>query len=238
LRAKKPLKVPKPLALATVRKYVIALETVLKWHAKNRGTVLNEFLFDFNSKVVPSAWSEPRERRLLQGEENLLYANGVDRGGYTYTEHDWRMVLGFTLETGMRRQEVTLAKWTDIKSEGYKLFIPKKNAKTKKDRMALLSRRAREIIEMQRATCPKGDERIFHQFPSSAALGSAFAALTTRAEVSGLTFHDLRHEATSRLCESGKLKLMEIMEMTGHDTMRTFRRYVKLIAHENDRRLD
>ena len=70
--------------------------------------------------------------------------------------------------------------------------------------------------------------------------------LTKRAGIEDLTFHDLRHEATSRLCEAStrsrknggnSMSLMEIMEMTGHDTMTTFRGYVKLIAHENSRRL-
>ncbi len=66
---------------------------------------------------------------------------------------------------------------------------------------------------------------------------NAFKALTERAGIKNLKFHDLRHEATSRLCEAGTMKLMEIMEMTGHDTMTTFKGYVKLIAHENSRRL-
>lgn len=39
-----------------------------------------------------------------------------------------------------------------------------------------------------------------------------------RASVSGVRFHDLRHEATSRLFEKG-LNVMEVAAITGHKTL-------------------
>ncbi|MFC7409451.1 tyrosine-type recombinase/integrase [Hydrogenophaga atypica] len=59
-----------------------------------------------------------------------------------------------------------------------------------------------------------------------------------RAGVSNFHFHDLRHEATSRLCESGKLSQMHIMNMTGHSSMTTFQGYVHLMNHETTPVLD
>lgn len=237
IKAEKPPREPKPLAEATVRKYILAMKTAIKWQAKNNGVDYHKFLFDFDSKTMPAAWNGRRDRRLLPGEEERLYAAGIDRGGYTYTEDDWRMLLGFALETALRQQELAFARWDDQRNDWSKLFIPKKNSKTKKDRYILLSPQAREIIEIQKSTCPKGAKRIFHQFPNPKAMCDSYMKLTARAGIDDLTFHDLRHEATSRLCESGKMSLMEIMEMTGHDTMATFKGYVKLIAHENSRRL-
>lgn len=237
VKTKKPPREPKPLAESTVRKYVLAMKTAIKWQAKNNGVDYHKFLFDFDSKTMPAAWNGRRDRRLLPGEEERLYSAGIDRGGYTYTEDDWRMLLGFALETALRQQELAFARWDDQRNDWSKLFIPKKNSKTKKDRYILLSPQAREIIEIQKSTCPKGVKRIFHQFPNPKAMCDSYMKLTARAGIDDLTFHDLRHEATSRLCESGKMSLMEIMEMTGHDTMATFKGYVKLIAHENSRRL-
>ena len=237
VRAEKPPREPKPLAEATVRKYIQAMKTAIKWQAKNHGVDYHKFLFDFDSKVMPAAWNGRRDRRLLPGEEESLYAAGIDRGGYTYTEEDWRMLIGFALETAMRQQELALARWEDQRNDWSKLFIPKKNSKTNKARYILLSPRAREIIEVQQSTRHKDGKRIFHQFPNSKAMCDSYMKLTARAGIDDLTFHDLRHEATSRLCESGEMSLMEIMEMTGHDTMATFKGYVKLIAHENSRRL-
>lgn len=237
VRAEKQPRELKPLAEATVRKYIMALKTAIKWQAKNNGVDFHKFLFEFDNKIMPAAWNGRRDRRLLAGEEERLYSAGIDRGGYTYTEDDWRMLLGFALETALRQQELAFAKWEDLRNNRSKLFIPKKNSKTKKDRYILLSHRAREILEFQESHSPKGGKRIFHQFPNSKSMCDSYMKLTKRAGINDLTFRDMRHEAVSRLCESGKMSHMEIMEMTGHDTMATFRGYVKLIAHENTRRL-
>lgn len=225
-------------AKATVRKFVTALRVGLEWNAKNSKVELNKFLFDFEKKTMPPAWDVKRERRLTKDEEEKLYAAGLSRGDYTYTSDDWRNIIGFALETAMRQQEISRAQWKDITEDGLKLRIPRLNSKTKIARTILLSKRAREIVELQRASCPKGESRIFHQFVSTQAICDAFARLTARAGIEDLHFHDLRHEGTSRLCLSGKLPQMAIMEMTGHKTMTTFRGYVHLIAHGNELRLD
>lgn len=223
---------------ATVRKFIIAMKIALEWNARNGKAELNKFLFDFNSKTMPSAWTGKRERRLAAGEEEKLYAAGIERGGYTYTSQDWRNIVGFALASAMRQQEIGKALWKHVSEDGFKLHIPKKNTKSKTDRTILLSKTAREIIANQRASCPKDSPRIFHQFTSVKAICDAFARLTARAEIQDLHFHDLRHEGTSRLCISGKLPLMAIMEMTGHKTMTTFRGYVHLITHGDELRLD
>jgi len=44
----------------------------------------------------------------------------------------------------------------------------------------------------------------------------------------GLKFHDLRHEATSRLFEKTNMTEMEISKITGHKTMRMLARYTNL----------
>lgn len=44
----------------------------------------------------------------------------------------------------------------------------------------------------------------------------------------GLKFHDLRHEATSRLFEKTTMSEMEISKITGHRTMRMLARYANL----------
>lgn len=223
---------------ATVRKFIYAMKIALEWNARNGKLELNKFLFDFDSKTMPSAWNGKRERRLAPGEEEKLYAAGLQRGEYTYTSQDWRNVIGFALESCMRQQEIGKATWKHLSDDGLKLHIPKKNTKGKIARTILLSKKARDIIANQRASCPKDATRIFHQFVSTKAICDAFARLTARAEIEDLHFHDMRHEGTSRLCLSGKLPLMAIMEMTGHKTMATFRGYVHLITDGNELRLD
>jgi integrase len=48
-----------------------------------------------------------------------------------------------------------------------------------------------------------------------------------RAGLMDLHFHDLRHEATSRLFEKG-LNLMEVASITGHKTLSMLQRYTHL----------
>ena len=43
--------------------------------------------------------------------------------------------------------------------------------------------------------------------------------------IENLRFHDLRHEATSRLFERGGLNVMEVSMITGHKTLQMLQRY-------------
>ena len=49
-------------------------------------------------------------------------------------------------------------------------------------------------------------------------------------------FHDLRHEATSRLFEKG-LNTMEVASITGHEDLRMLKRYTYLRAEDLVKRL-
>ena len=59
----------------------------------------------------------------------------------------------------------------------------------------------------------------------------AFGRVCTAAGIDGLTFHDLRHEATSRLFEKG-LNPMEVAAITGHKTLQMLKRYTHLRAED------
>ena len=52
------------------------------------------------------------------------------------------------------------------------------------------------------------------------------------AKCEGLKFHDLRHEATSRLFERTKLSELQIMKITGHKSQRMLMRYANLRASD------
>lgn len=51
-----------------------------------------------------------------------------------------------------------------------------------------------------------------------------------------LRFHDLRHEATSRLVEKG-LEILEVATITGHKDLRMLKRYTHLKAENLARKL-
>lgn len=238
----KPAGEAKTYKAASVRKFVYALKIALQWHAENKGVMLDKFLFVFRKGkkncAMPGGWENKRDRRLSRQEEDALYAAVLYRGTFTFSEADWRALIGFALESAMRQQEIAMACWTQISADNVRMTIPAKHTKTKTARTILLSARARQIIKDQRALNTNSSNRIFHQFPNAQAICEAFARLTKRAGIEDLHFHDLRHEATSRLCESGKLSQMTIMEMTGHSSMVTFKGYVHLIKDGTVARLD
>lgn len=51
-----------------------------------------------------------------------------------------------------------------------------------------------------------------------------------------LRFHDLRHEATSRLVEKG-LEILDVATITGHKDLRMLQRYTHLKAENLARKL-
>ena len=52
-----------------------------------------------------------------------------------------------------------------------------------------------------------------------------------------LTFHDLRHEATSRFFEGGRFNVMEVASITGHKTLQMIKRYTHLRAEDLEERM-
>ncbi|HUW98422.1 MAG TPA: tyrosine-type recombinase/integrase [Acidiferrobacter sp.] len=58
-------------------------------------------------------------------------------------------------------------------------------------------------------------------------ISQAFKRVCQVAGIEGLTFHDLRHEATSRLFEKG-LEIMEVKTITGHKTLQMLLRYTHI----------
>ena len=57
---------------------------------------------------------------------------------------------------------------------------------------------------------------------------AAFKKLLAAAELRSQRFHDLRHEAASRLFERTQLSDIEISRITGHKDPRVLRRYSNL----------
>ena len=67
-----------------------------------------------------------------------------------------------------------------------------------------------------------------HPFPiTDVAFRQAWDRLRTRATITNLTFHDLRHEAISRMFDRG-MKIHEVMAVSGHKTASQLFRYVQI----------
>lgn len=75
-------------------------------------------------------------------------------------------------------------------------------------------------------------EKAEHVIPSTkSAVRAAWERLRREADCSDLRFHDLRHEAISRLFEKG-LDLIAVGSISGHRDLKMLQRYTHLRAEE------
>ena len=156
----------------------------------------------------------PRERRLKIGEYGRLEeAAKASRSWYL-----WPIIV-IAIETGMRRGEILSLRWEHVDEDKRSVFLP--ITKNGTSRRVPLSYKAFEILHSTKTTNDTC-------FPiTDIAFRQAWDRLRHRADITGLTFHDLRHEAISRLFESG-LKIHEVMAISGHKTASQLFRYVQI----------
>ena len=156
----------------------------------------------------------PRERRLKDGEfERLKVAAEKSRSWYL-----WPVVI-LAIETAMRRGEILGLRWEHIDLDKKTVFLPM--TKNGSSRWVPLSDEA--VAKLSKAS--RDAEQPFPV--TDVAFRQAWDRLRTRANINDLTFHDLRHEALSRMFDNG-MKIHEVMAVSGHRTASQLFRYVQL----------
>ncbi|MCX7898417.1 MAG: site-specific integrase [Rhodocyclaceae bacterium] len=221
---------------ATVNRELNIVSAVINWARR-------ELMFAIENPVAcirRPAPSKPRERRLEPDEEARLLAALEDHDGASEREDGKRYRQGtrnpwikplvlFALETAMRRGELLSLRWEHVDLRRRTAHLPE--TKNGEARTVPLSSRAVAVLE----SLPRSlDGRVF---PVTAnALKLAWVRATKRAGLEDLHFHDLRHEATSRLAE--KLpNVVELSAVTGHKDLRMLKRYYHPRAEDLARKL-
>jgi integrase len=156
-----------------------------------------------------------RDRRLEPGEEEALLA-----GCGTCGQPLLRPVVVWALETAMRQGEILALEARSIRGNIAHL----RDTQTSRARAVPLSSRALAIL--QELPVPLRGP-LFRITQDSLEYFWRKACLI--AGIEDLHFHDLRHEATSRLFERG-LEGMEVMAITGHSTTDMLKRYTHFRA--------
>ena len=157
----------------------------------------------------------PRERRLKFGElEALLNATANGRNPYI------RSIIVIAIETAMRRGEILNIRRRDLFLAKRQLHIPE--TKTGRPRTIPLSESAFAELMPHLNASRDDDAKLFPI--STNAFRLAWDRLKRRARIDDLHFHDLRHEAVSRLFESG-LNTAQVAAISGHRDFRMLARY-------------
>jgi integrase len=164
-----------------------------------------------------------RDRRVTPAEiEKILAASESE---------ELRTIVILAVETAMRRGELASLQWEDIDLKNKTAYLPK--TKTDVPRSVPLSPAA---IKALKALPKKTEGRVFALQAESMSQAFERACEEHRANVHNLRFHDLRHEATSRLFEKG-FNVMEVATVTGHKTLDMLKRYTHLRAEDLAKKL-
>lgn len=166
--------------------------------------------------------SRKRERRLSPDEEKALF--GHLGGPYMAP------LASLAIETAMRRGELLALTWADLNlMTGVARLHDTKNSEP---REVPLSKWAIEILKALPRQLGAGTP----VFPITQDFVShEFRQACKSAGIANLHFHDLRHEAVSRICE--KLPMHEAMRVTGHKTPSMLMRYYHPKAEDLARKL-
>jgi len=159
-----------------------------------------------------------RDRRLSSHELTMLLAACREsRSPMLET------IVVVAIETGMRLGELLALDWRHIDRTTRVATLP--DTKTGEARRVPLSPKALSALD----ALPRhiGTSRVFWRWGRSDSLENAWRRAVAKAGIDDLHFHDLRHEATSRLFERG-LALPEVAAITGHKTWQMLRRYTHL----------
>lgn len=133
----------------------------------------------------------------------------------------------FALETAMRAGEIVGLTWADIDLGSRVAHLPTTKNGTARD--VPLSTEAVRLLK----ALPEGDP-VFGL--TSQQLDALWRKLRYRAGVEGLTFHDSRHAAITRL--SRKLDVLALARMVGHRDLKMLSVYYNETAAELAKRLD
>jgi len=244
------------LAPSTIRKHVGALARCLDWLAGHGDLPFNPLrsLAKGYATYTPADVAEVatiegrektdtlRDRRLEEGEEEAIRSilNGDkprDRQRSLELNHQDSLVLLFdmSVESAMRLSEMfTLSVGqVDLKKRTIFLEKTKNGSKRQVPITTVLHARLKVALKNRDAS-----ERLFPWWDgatdrksikqASSLLSRQFARIFSAAGCVDLHFHDLRHEATSRLFERTKLSDMQIAKITGHKSMSQLARYANL----------
>ena len=161
------------------------------------------------------------ERRLETGEYEKLMIACKRNTKWSSPSIFWCPAINFAIETAMRLSEQMLLNWKHVDMEKRTAFLPAEITKTKRSRTVPLTDAALAVLkEVPRHIQGK-------VFPMSLNYHNrGWRALCKRAGITGLRWHDLRREATSRMFERG-LSISEVQSITGHVTMQMLTTYTQ-----------
>jgi integrase len=174
------------------------------------------------ARMVSRPPSAPgRSRRITSAEEDVLL--GACRASRAT---NLASIMILAIETAMRLGELLALEWVDVHLD--RRTVRLRTTKNGEARTVPLSSRALGVL----TALKRGSEnRIFPNWKDTLSFEHAWRRAVVKSGLQDLHFHDLRHEAATRLFERG-LNPMQVAAITGHKTLQMLKRYTHLRAED------
>lgn len=159
-----------------------------------------------------------RDRRLTTREERQIL-----RYAYGHSNPEFYPILIVALHTAMRQGEILGLRWEHINLRTRIAHLPDTKNGTKRDVPLKVT-----VVDALRRLGVKTHGPVFGYTASG--LKSTWCYMREHLKIVDLHFHDLRHEAISKMFELGTLDMLEISEISGHKSLSMLKRYTHLRA--------
>ncbi|MBB3213955.1 integrase [Herbaspirillum sp. Sphag1AN] len=180
--------------------------------------------------ILPNGIPKTSRPRLPPGRGTRISPEDIERIVNVTESPQLKLIVPLAVETAMRRSELLAIRWENVNLSRCSIYLPR--TKNGMSRTVPLSSKALAVIgELKQAK----EGPLFTLAASS--VSQAFDRAVSRAGLKGVRFHDLRHEATSRLFEKG-LHVIEVARITGHKTLAMLDRYTHLDVSQLVRKLE
>lgn len=188
----------------TVKHEINLLRRILKLASDEWGITLPHGVPSIRMPRLPRG----RERRVSEEELSAI------RSHLTPT---MAAIVTIAVETAMRRSEILRLQREDLLPEHRLHVRASKNGRSR-------------IIPASSATINALDTVLSAPAPKRDSVSQAFSRACVKSGITGLHFHDLRHEAVSRMFEKG-LTVPEAAAISGHLDFRMLARYAHPLSH-------
>lgn len=184
---------------------------------------------------------EGRDRRLSEAEETRLI-EAVSK--YSNPMLGW--IVRAALATGMRSNEIVSLRRSQVDLNRRVIRLANADTKSGNARTVPLTLDAKKVFEeaLANPVRPIDCELVFFgelgrdgKTRRPYAFNKIFGEIKTKIGMADLHFHDLRHEAVSRLVEAG-LSDQKVSAISGHKSMQMLKRYTHLRAEDMVSELD
>jgi len=208
------------LSGSTVRNYLATLSAVYRHAASEWGY---PHLANPVARLRRPAPGKARTRRVT--DEEMGHVKSATESAYLAA------LIDLAIETGMRLSELIELRWNHLDLDARTAFLP--DTKNGHSRTVPLSTRAEQTLRsLRQGVVQRLDGVLFPLTPHAVTVAFRRACKRVQRASGGslavnLRFHDLRHEAVSRLFERG-LNPMEVAAISGHRSMQMLARYTHI----------